>query len=56
MSQQDMYSNICKKCFIKMHKPTKKEIKSIVFTEYKDQCDACGRTDFLVDYLEDYDD
>ena len=33
MGQQDMYENLCKKCYIKIMKPTKKEIKKIVMSE-----------------------
>lgn len=54
MSKQDMYENMCKKCYIKLNKPTKKEISKIVLTEYKEECSCCHRTDYVVDYLEDY--
>lgn len=54
MSKQDIYDNMCKKCYVKNNKLTKKEISKIVLTEYKDKCSCCGRTDFLVDYIEDY--
>ena len=54
MGKQDMYDNICKKCYVKKHHPSNKEISKIVFTEYKEQCSCCGRKDFLVDYVEDY--
>lgn len=44
---------LCKKCFIKLCRPTKDEIRRIIFTEYKDQCEKCGRKDFIVDYIEE---
>nr|DAH39592.1 MAG TPA: cytochrome C6 [Caudoviricetes sp.] len=53
MSKQDMYTDLCKKCYVKIYKPTKKEISKIVLTDYKEKCDCCHRTDFLVDYVED---
>lgn len=56
MSQQDYFEqNLCRKCFIKLCKPSKNEIKRIVMTEYKDKCDKCGRVSELVDYIEDGD-
>lgn len=51
--KQDMYTDLCKKCYVKIYKPTKKEISKIVLTDYKEKCDCCHRTDFLVDYVED---
>lgn len=54
MSKQDMYTDLCKKCYVKINKPTKKEISKIVLTYYKGKCSCCGREDYLVDYLEDY--
>ena len=36
MSQQELYSSLCKKCYIKIFKPSKKDIKKMVMTEYKD--------------------
>ena len=53
MSQQDLYENLCKKCYIKIMKPTKKEIKKMVMSDDKYQCDCCHKTDFIVEYLED---
>jgi hypothetical protein len=34
-------------------KPTKKEIKKIVMSEEEYQCDACHKTDYIVEYVED---
>lgn len=53
MGQQDMYENLCKKCYIKIFKPTKKEISKMVMSEEKEQCNCCHRNDFIVEYLED---
>lgn len=53
MGQQDMYENLCRKCYIKIFKPTKKEIKKIVMSEYEYTCDACHKTDYIVEYVED---
>lgn len=53
MSQQDMYENLCKKCYIKIMKPTKKEIKKMVMSEVEYQCDCCHKTDYIVEYVED---
>lgn len=53
MGQQDMYENLCKKCYIKIMKPTKKEIKKMVMSEEEYECDCCHKTDYIVEYLED---
>ena len=53
MGQQDMYENLCKKCYIKIMKPTKKEIKKMVMSDDKYQCDCCHKTDYIVEYVED---
>ena len=53
MGQHDMYENLCKKCYIKIMKPTKKEIKKIVMSDDEYQCDCCHKTDYIVEYVED---
>lgn len=53
MSQQDLYENLCKKCYIRIIKPSKKEIKKMVMSEEQYQCDCCKKTDYIVEYLED---
>lgn len=53
MSQQEIYENLCKKCYIRIMKPTKKEIKKMVMSEYECQCDCCNKTGLIVEYVED---
>ena len=53
MSQQDMYELLCKKCYIRIMKPTKKEIKKIVMSEEEYSCDCCHKTNYIVEYVED---
>lgn len=53
MSQQDYFDDLCKRCFIKNVKPSKKEIKKIVMSDEKYTCSCCGKTDYIVEYLED---
>ena len=53
MSQQDMYESLCKKCYIRIMKPTKKEIKKMVMSDEQYQCDCCHKTDYIVEYVED---
>ena len=53
MSQQEMYENLCRRCYIKIFKPTKKEITKIVMSEDKEQCNYCHRVDYVVEYVED---
>nr|DAL08504.1 MAG TPA_asm: NMD3 family [Caudoviricetes sp.]DAW56048.1 MAG TPA: NMD3 family [Caudoviricetes sp.] len=54
MSETD-YGCYCKKCFLKKHKLSKKNINRIVFTPYVEECDGCGKVEKLVDYVEDED-
>lgn len=53
MGQHDMYENLCRKCYIKIMKPTKKEIKKMVMSEEEYQCECCHKTDYIVEYVED---
>lgn len=53
MGQQDMYESLCKKCYIRIVKPTKKEIKKMVMSDDEYQCDCCHKTDYIVEYVED---
>lgn len=53
MSQNDLYECLCKRCFLKIHKVNKKEIKKMVMSEEEYHCDKCGKLDFIVEYLED---
>ena len=53
MSQQEIYESLCKKCYIRIMKPTKKEIKKMIMSEDEYQCDCCHKTDYIVEYVED---
>ena len=54
MGKQDyLDQQLCRKCFIKHLKPTKKEIKKLVMSEEEYQCDCCHKTAQVVEYLED---
>lgn len=47
-----MGDDLCKKCFIKIMNPSKKEVKSIVMTDYDTECACCGRYGPVVDYVD----
>lgn len=53
MSQQEIYESLCKKCYIRIMKPTKKEIKKMVMSEEEYVCDCCGKTCSIVEYVEE---
>lgn len=53
MGQQDIFEDLCKKCYIKIFRPSKKEINKMVMSEEKYQCNCCKRDDYIVEYLED---
>lgn len=46
----------CKTCYVKLRKPSKKAIKRLILTEYKDQCECCQKIDRLVEYTWEDDD
>lgn len=47
--------DLCRKCFIKLMRPSKKEIKHIILTDYTTTCEHCGRKGPIVDYVGDED-
>lgn len=49
----ELFTNLCRKCFINTHRLNKKEVEKIVLSDEKCKCDKCGRMNFCVDYLED---
>lgn len=54
MSLQDyLEQSLCRKCFIRRCHPSKKEIKKMVMSDERYECECCGKLDFVVDYLED---
>ena len=54
MDYQDLYEkSLCKKCYIKAAKLTKKEIQKIIMSEEKYTCDACGKFDYIVEDVEE---
>jgi hypothetical protein len=53
MSQQDLYETLCRKCYIKYYKPSKKEITKMVMSEEKYECDCCHRVGEIVEYVEE---
>lgn len=50
------YENLCKKCYLKKHKLSKKHINHMVFTPYMEVCDCCGKIEKLVEYIEEEED
>ena len=53
MGQQDYFDDLCKRCFIKNVKPSKKEIKKMVMSDEKYVCSCCGKKGYIVEYVED---
>ena len=49
MAYQEAPFNLCKSCYVELKKPSKKAIKKVVLTTYKDQCENCHKIDRLVD-------
>ena len=50
MGYQETDFNLCKQCYVSLKKPSKKEVKKVVLTTYKDQCENCHKVDRLVEY------
>lgn len=53
MSQNEMYEDLCKRCYIRIMKPTKKEIKKMVMSDVQCECSCCHKMNYIVEYLED---
>lgn len=51
MGYRETDCNLCKQCYVKLKKPSKKDIKKMELTAYKDMCEECGRMDRLVEYV-----
>ena len=51
MGYRETDCNCCKACYVKLKKPSKKDIKKMELTTYKDKCEECGRMDRLVEYV-----
>ena len=51
MEKQYCYGNYCKRCYIKINKLSKNDIRHMIMTEYEDKCEKCGRVSELVDYI-----
>lgn len=51
MGYREAEFSLCKQCWTKLKKPSKKEIKKMELTSYKDACEECGRMDRLVEYI-----
>lgn len=52
MNETD-YGVYCKKCFLKKHKMSKKNIERIIFTHYMEACACCGKAQKLVEDIEE---
>jgi hypothetical protein len=48
MSNATNFYKYCKNCFISIEKPKKKVQKHLVLSNYKEECDNCGRIERLV--------
>ena len=46
MNETD-YGIYCKKCFLKKHKLSKKNLDRIVYTPYVEECTNCGKKEKL---------
>lgn len=55
MSQHDCYEVLCKKCYVRRMKPSKRDIKHLVMSEENERCECCGRIGQVVEYIEDGD-
>ena len=53
MSYHETDFNLCKKCWVQLKKPSKRNMKKMGLTTYKDECANCRSVDRLVDYLWD---
>ena len=52
MKKEELYDVLCKKCYIKIARPSQKDIKHIVMSEESEKCSHCGRNSFVVEYID----
>lgn len=51
----DENATLCKKCFLKKHKLSRKNVDRIVMSNWREECDNCGHIDrIVIDIEEDY--
>lgn len=46
---------LCKKCYLKKHKLSKKNIERMVMSNWKEECDCCHKIDKIVLDIEEDD-
>lgn len=51
MGYREAEFSLCKQCWARLKKPSKKEIKKMELTSYKDMCAECKRMDRIVEYI-----
>lgn len=51
MGYRETDCNLCKQCYVKLKKPSKKVIKKMELTSYKAMCEVCGRMERIVEYI-----
>ena len=56
MSYHETDCNLCKACYVKIKKPSKRNMKKMGLTSYKEACENCGSLDRLVEFMWDDDD
>lgn len=48
-------NNLCRKCYIRKYKLSKKNIDKMIMSNWKEECDCCHKIDKIVlDIGEDY--
>lgn len=51
MAYRETDCELCKSCYVKLKRPSKKAIKKMELTSYKGMCEECSRMDRLVEYI-----
>ena len=51
MAYHESDFNLCKTCWTRLYRPSKRTIKKSVLTTYEDMCSECGRLNRLVEYV-----
>lgn len=56
MAYRETDCELCKACYVKLRRPSKKEQKKMELTSYKGMCEKCARMERLVEYVWEPDD
>lgn len=55
MSENNDFNTLCKRCYLKKYKISKKNINQIILSNWREECECCGKIDKIVVDIKDAD-